>query len=419
MKRRLEAIWAKVGHIQVSDMANNFFLVRFSSSEDYQRAAFKGPWKIFDYYISVARWSPNFKEDEPIRTILFWVRLPKLPIHYFNNVAVSRIGNCIGRTVRLDLATKEGARGRYARVCVELDVSKPLLGKYILDDRVMHIEYESLENICFDCGFYGHKLDHCPRSPPKADSAVSTETGKQVAPEETEEGDTGSWMTVSRRHKSKKKDQSNQPKEAKASGSRFSPLETPDEMEQPKQKETPLPKDSSSKPVTADTEPHVEMAKALAKVFTDSSLYKEVVATASQVKPTEDRQRLADVTNNSNKPSRGVGKGKKKAQGSHPEIDALDIDDSNLVSVPVTFDNPIFQSTSASEVAPTSSQAKKGKAKIAKSKAGPSSGKKVDPPKRTFKKTNSAIPVKKSDREDQRETIEGLAKARKPPDLSC
>ncbi|CAN1141094.1 hypothetical protein LINPERHAP2_LOCUS12263 [Linum perenne] len=119
IKRRLESLWARAGRIQVSDRANSFFLVRFSDDDDYQRALFKGPWKI----------------------------------------AVERIGNHIGRTVRLDLATSEGDRARYARVCVEVDLTKPLLGKYIIEDKVFLVEYESLDNICFSCGMYGHKVD--------------------------------------------------------------------------------------------------------------------------------------------------------------------------------------------------------------------------------------------------------------------
>ncbi|CAN1819269.1 hypothetical protein LINPERHAP1_LOCUS28665 [Linum perenne] len=141
MKRRLEALWARAGHIQVSDLSNAAFLVRFSDEEDYKRASFGGPWKIYDYYLTVTRWSPDFDEEDPIKKILSWVRLPKLPIHLFNPLVVERIGNHIGRTVRLDLATKEGARARYARVCVEIDLSKPLLGKYIIDNRVFYVEY--------------------------------------------------------------------------------------------------------------------------------------------------------------------------------------------------------------------------------------------------------------------------------------
>ncbi|CAN1167633.1 hypothetical protein LINPERHAP2_LOCUS27344 [Linum perenne] len=161
VKRRLESLWAKAGKIQVSDMANDFFLVRLSDQEDYQRAAFGGPWKV----------------------------------------AVNRIGNYIGETIRMDLATSEGARARYVRVCVEIDLTKPLLGKYMIEDRVYHIVYESLENICFTCGFYGHKDDACPtihKDPvvPQADEA-------RMEQEVETEGDIGQWMTVCRRQKNR------------------------------------------------------------------------------------------------------------------------------------------------------------------------------------------------------------------------
>ncbi|CAN1846267.1 hypothetical protein LINPERHAP1_LOCUS38153 [Linum perenne] len=179
MKRRLEFSWARVGSIQVADMANNFFLVRFSDEEDYTTAAFRGPWKIYDYYIAVSQWSPAFNEEEQIKSILTWVRLPKLPIHYFNSVAV-----------RLDLATKEGSRCRYARVCVEIDLTKPLLGKYMIEDRVFKIEYESLENVCFDCGGYGHKKETCTELLQKQPSQ-ETVVEPPVAMSEVEELDTG------------------------------------------------------------------------------------------------------------------------------------------------------------------------------------------------------------------------------------
>ncbi|CAN1156941.1 hypothetical protein LINPERHAP2_LOCUS21243 [Linum perenne] len=52
LRRRLEYLWVKGCHIQVSDLSNDFFLVRFSDADDYQRAAFHGPWKIYDYYIT-------------------------------------------------------------------------------------------------------------------------------------------------------------------------------------------------------------------------------------------------------------------------------------------------------------------------------------------------------------------------------
>ncbi|CAN1146661.1 hypothetical protein LINPERHAP1_LOCUS9255 [Linum perenne] len=82
--------------------------------------------------------------------------LLKLPIHYFNNLSVTRIRNHIGKTVRLDLATLEGDKARYSRACVEVDLSKPLMGKYMIEDRTYFIEYQRLDDICFTCGFYEH-----------------------------------------------------------------------------------------------------------------------------------------------------------------------------------------------------------------------------------------------------------------------
>ncbi|CAN1841546.1 Putative ribonuclease H protein At1g65750, partial [Linum perenne] len=186
--------------------------------------------------------------------ILTWVRLPRLPIHYFNKLAVSCIGNYIGKTVRLDLATAEGARARYARVCVEIDVTKPLLGKYMIENREFHIEYESLENICFSCGFYGHKEAQC-----ELHKMPHTESSTPVVLPEVEkakEGDAGSWMTVCRWNK--KREQKVPPPTANVpnSGSRFVILtDSPSsESSGPKETRTKPPSPTSTPVVSPEAE---------------------------------------------------------------------------------------------------------------------------------------------------------------------
>ncbi|CAN1218809.1 hypothetical protein LINPERPRIM_LOCUS1435 [Linum perenne] len=190
VKRRLETLWAKNGSIQVSDIANSFFLVRFANPDDYHHAAFNGPWQL----------------------------------------AITRIGNCIGRTVKLDLATAEGARARYARVCVEVDLSKPLLGKYMIENRTFFVEYESLENICASCGFYGHKSGGCVLSQATVDTAKPV---GEMESKDPDKGDVGDWMVVQRRSKGRSQ-KTPQPKLDKAQyGSRFEALsELDDEVDE-------------------------------------------------------------------------------------------------------------------------------------------------------------------------------------------
>ncbi|CAN1311982.1 hypothetical protein LINPERPRIM_LOCUS28526 [Linum perenne] len=188
VKRRLDSIWGRNGNIQAADISNSFFLVRFADEEDYQRAAFGGPWEL----------------------------------------AVSRIGNAIGRTVRLDLATSEGARARYARVCVEVDLTKPLLGKYMIEDRTFHVEYESLERICFNCGIYGHQIDDCSSRPSPESAPTHDEPNAIPQVVSAAEGTTGEWMTVQRRSKGHQTKSAPQPSRGKGSGSRFDALASVD-----------------------------------------------------------------------------------------------------------------------------------------------------------------------------------------------
>ncbi|QHO58457.1 uncharacterized protein DS421_3g90760 [Arachis hypogaea] len=60
MKRILEAIWRTFGGIDVIDLGNDFYLVRFFAEDDLDHALLDGPWKIYDHYLVVYLWEPNF-----------------------------------------------------------------------------------------------------------------------------------------------------------------------------------------------------------------------------------------------------------------------------------------------------------------------------------------------------------------------
>ncbi|CAN1792134.1 hypothetical protein LINPERHAP1_LOCUS19553 [Linum perenne] len=397
LRRWLEFLWAKRGRIQVADLSNDFFLVRFSDVDDYHRAAFDGPWKMFDYYITVARWTPEFNEEEPIQTILTWVRLPKLPIHFFNKTVVSRIGDHIGKTVRLDLA-----RARYARVCVEVDFSKPLLGKYMIGNRVFYVEYECLENLCYFCGMYGHKHDNCPDLAEPADSTPVVDPPKASEPVVAEEGDTGSWMTVSRRRKKKVGKQVQDTDQG--SGSRFTILQKEQEevvtavgQGSGKEQVKPCPK------ATQDP-PFIESLVTITK-----SLFPMPKADDKGCPP---KQPLGDVTNTTSSSNSGV---KMIAVATPP--DNQQNESVKLVSVPVSYENPIFES----DFAPSSvAQIKK----LAREKSKVNKGSKAPPA--TLVGVKDKPRVKNYVPRGPRQTGNGKAKdgvkkaeEDKPPDPKC
>ncbi|CAN1163182.1 hypothetical protein LINPERHAP2_LOCUS24893 [Linum perenne] len=306
MKRRLEFLWARAGSIQVADMSNNFFLVRFSNENDYNTTAFRGPC----------------------------------------SVAVSRIGNFIGKTVRLDLATEEGSRSRYARVCVELDLTKPLLGKYKIEDRVFKIEYESLENVFFDCGGYGHEKENCPELLTEHPSE-KIETEPTVTVPEVEELDTGEWMTVQRRNRRKPTKSGHQPQNPKVNVSRFSVLQPEETTPVVNDPLVEVPKHSHSKtPITFPADELAKFKEALDAAMADNSVHKD----AEKVKlPKEksplDRIILEDVTNKVSSTQNRKTAGKSVMKSS--KTDMVSSQDDSLGPVTVVYHNPTFHTPSS------------------------------------------------------------------------
>ncbi|CAI0399594.1 unnamed protein product [Linum tenue] len=101
--------------------------------------------------------------EHEISSTLVWARLLVIPAQYFNTDAVMKIGKRIGRPLRVDQATSTGARLDYARVCVEVDLAKPLLSQFRIHGVKYFIQYEGLEKICLNCGKYFERSG-CPCS---------------------------------------------------------------------------------------------------------------------------------------------------------------------------------------------------------------------------------------------------------------
>ncbi|CAI0402248.1 unnamed protein product [Linum tenue] len=138
-----------------------------------------------------------------------------------------RIIEAIGKPVRVDRATKLGARGKFARVCVEADLTQPLLGKYKVEGVTYIIQYEGLESICTNCGSYGKSTEACQCT--KQQDMVEEEgiaVGEEKPLDPTQGQSYGEWMVVKRRELwQTKRTGGGNSRESKGSGNRFHVLD--------------------------------------------------------------------------------------------------------------------------------------------------------------------------------------------------
>ncbi|PKA58227.1 Uncharacterized protein AXF42_Ash012950 [Apostasia shenzhenica] len=116
-------------------------------------------------------WKPGFKASSScIPPIPVWIRLPGLPIEYWGPKTLVMIASHAGFPIMMDEFTATRERGLFARICVKMDLQKPLsAGTWIhgSDGRFFQrFEYEGLSDLCFSCGLLGHPTSNCPTKPP-------------------------------------------------------------------------------------------------------------------------------------------------------------------------------------------------------------------------------------------------------------
>lgn len=106
---RLSKIWNLTGNFELINLQNDFFLVRFYEPKDYDCVFYEGPWMILGHYITIQRWKPEFRPfEESIKRVAAWIRIPNLPIEYYKKHFLWRIGNKVGRTLKVDVHTGQG-----------------------------------------------------------------------------------------------------------------------------------------------------------------------------------------------------------------------------------------------------------------------------------------------------------------------
>ncbi|XP_016205096.1 uncharacterized protein LOC107645551 [Arachis ipaensis] len=128
IEHRLNRDWERKSKINVIDMDRDYFLVHFTEEEDYSHALLGGPWMVAGHYLIVQRWRPFFLESEKaVKKVAAWVRIPNLPIELYNHRFLWRVGYAIGTMLKVDRTTSIHFRGKFARICVEIDLTKKLV----------------------------------------------------------------------------------------------------------------------------------------------------------------------------------------------------------------------------------------------------------------------------------------------------
>ncbi|CAL1381149.1 unnamed protein product [Linum trigynum] len=153
--------------------------------------------------------------------MVVWVQFPGLPVHFYHKELLFTMGNLLGRSIKFDYLTQHQQRAKFARMVVEVDLSKPLVPRIRLDGRWQQVEYENLPVVCFECGIVGHTNVSCQSRDQGAKGASdlgALASAVVVAGGSSPESNAGfgPWMVVTRKSRRNQKDNATKGKTAEA-----------------------------------------------------------------------------------------------------------------------------------------------------------------------------------------------------------
>ena len=100
-----------------------------------------------------------------------WIRIPRLPWEFWDMGILSDLLQAVGVIVHVDQNTLLHLKGKFASICVNVDITRPLPGSITIardgfSSRVPLI-YEGLHQVCPLCEGEGelHQLESCPKLP--------------------------------------------------------------------------------------------------------------------------------------------------------------------------------------------------------------------------------------------------------------
>nr|POF05802.1 uncharacterized protein CFP56_44105 [Quercus suber] len=188
MQSKLNHLWKPEGRMDCVDLSNGFFLIRFYSKEDLNSVLKRGPWFVGDHFLSLRPWEPFFKPSSAnISLVAVWIRLHELPIELYEAEVLREIGESIGKVLRVDTHTATEARGKYARLCIQIDTNKPLINTILIGRFEQPVLYEGIQRLCFSCGRVGHLKEACPYTIHKVSGMANTVDTVEATPSGNEE----------------------------------------------------------------------------------------------------------------------------------------------------------------------------------------------------------------------------------------
>lgn len=86
-----------------------------------------------------------------------------MSVELFEEKFLLQMDDKVVHAVKIEKTMMSVTQGRFARVCVQVELQKPLIPFIELLENLQKGEYEGLHITCFERGGYNHRKENCSR----------------------------------------------------------------------------------------------------------------------------------------------------------------------------------------------------------------------------------------------------------------
>ncbi|XP_070032704.1 uncharacterized protein [Nicotiana tomentosiformis] len=162
MRRYMAQNWNMVAGPEVYYHKKGYYIVKFQSMADLNEVQYADPYSINNKPMILKQWCPEFDFNVEFLTELpLWVKFPSLPMNCSSLNSLSRIAIAIEVPKYADECTTKQTRISFARMLIEVNVTKPLPDEVTVLDPLEKIFQQSVifewkPDYCEECLMIEH-----------------------------------------------------------------------------------------------------------------------------------------------------------------------------------------------------------------------------------------------------------------------
>lgn len=162
VKNFMQKVWNFISLPELYYHDEGYFIIRFQTGKDLHDVMKQGPYTIYGMPMFLKPWTKDFVlKDDLMRVMPIWVQLPRLPLFLWGEKSLGKIASALGKPMVTDECTAKKLRVSYARIMVEVDITKPLKEVVVIKDKQGNridqpVKYEWRPPFCQKCQRVGH-----------------------------------------------------------------------------------------------------------------------------------------------------------------------------------------------------------------------------------------------------------------------